>query len=1126
LGHGRIHPLIGGEPVDRHLPAIRRFTGALIALLAGATGVARAQDAVIRGTVRSDIGAPLGAAIVSASEAHVQAATRATGAYVLRIPAARMHAQTVLLHVRAARFLPETRSIALRSGEQTVDVRLRPDPNGIEEAVAAGGIEGAPRAGAPVAVARLAAEDLPTPAVDPLRQLAGRVPGALVTGVTGRPGASPDVVLGGSRSLEGSGASQAPLYIVDGVLVYSGMPAIDGQDIDHIEVVTRSAAAPLYGSRAANGVVAVTTRSGASSARAVGVHFRSEAGVDDIERTYPVASQHALLTDATGRRFCIADPSEPLCARTLDWSAETERVNGFPGDSAATPTTLALDPGRVMPAAVLRQNFVSRYWPTPVYDAARQVTRGAPFVHSSADVFGRVGGTGYLVSASQLRERGSIRSLDGATRYTARVNLDQRLGSAVSLAVRSFYGRDRSDGFSQESGGSLFQWVTQQPASADLLARDSLGRLHVRSNILSGGALSPNPLLYTTGNGITDDLTTERALGGVSLDWSPLEWLDAEASAGVDRRTDRWDHVLPLGLRTPGYVWASPYGETDAVRWWEETRSAAFDVTMRRSIGAGLSTVWSVRIVSEQHRATARNDSRLLRRGAGSLPPRDTDVISITTAGVTQRLTGLSAGASFTYRGRYVADLLIRRDRYGPGEDHPHATLARAAFSYRMSAEPWWPLAAEAGEFSLRASLGKTGSAPGYPASSEDLLAGVALLPGVRGETTTERAVGADIELFHRVGVDVTYSRSETKELIAAVPVPSQVGFFSPALANIGSLRNTTWELSVHVPVVRTRDLTWSWRFNYDRSRAVFGKLDVPPFTYGDPSSQSFIAYMLAREGERVGTLYGHYVLRGAADCAKLPAPFSADCGTANSSFQTNSDGYLVWVGKDQAGNAYHVGDGLARNLWTTRLPAASAPWGAELSWGMLIPYRDTTGARRMVPLGTALPDWHFSVSQELRWRRLRVYALLEAVIGRDVWNLARQEAYLDLTDQDVEQRGVDPALAKPLGYYYRSGPPESGAGIGGLAQTLDPYNGTVEDASFAKLRELSVTWHLGRIAGVGSWDVSVIGRNVFTITRLRGFDPEVGTTGGPYATGTLSAVESYTFPNLRTVTLALSTSF
>jgi hypothetical protein len=83
-----------------------------------------------------------------------------------------------------------------------------------------------------------------------------------------------------------------------------------------------------------------------------------------------------------------------------------------------------------------------------------------------------------------------------------------------------------------------------------------------------------------------------------------------------------------------------------------------------------------------------------------------------------------------------------------------------------------------------------------------------------------------------------------------------------------------------------------------------------------------------------------------------------------------------------------------------------------------------------------------------------------------------------------------------------------------------------VEDASFAKLRELSATYRLGPVGGVGNWEISLIGRNVFTMTHYKGFDPEVGIGGGQSSSATVNAIDAYTFPNLRTFTLALSTSF
>lgn len=77
------------------------------------------------------------------------------------------------------------------------------------------------------------------------------------------------------------------------------------------------------------------------------------------------------------------------------------------------------------------------------------------------------------------------------------------------------------------------------------------------------------------------------------------------------------------------------------------------------------------------------------------------------------------------------------------------------------------------------------------------------------------------------------------------------------------------------------------------------------------------------------------------------------------------------------------------------------------------------------------------------------------------------------------------------------------------------------------KLREASVTYNVGPIAGQGDWTIGVVGRNLYTWTDYRGYDPEVGRSGGTQlANASLVGIDFFTFPNLRTVTLQLSTAF
>ncbi len=157
------------------------------------------------------------------------------------------------------------------------------------------------------------------------------------------------------------------------------------------------------------------------------------------------------------------------------------------------------------------------------------------------------------------------------------------------------------------------------------------------------------------------------------------------------------------------------------------------------------------------------------------------------------------------------------------------------------------------------------------------------------------------------------------------------------------------------------------------------------------------------------------------------------------------------------------------------------------------------------------------------------MYGLLDAAIGQSVFDEGFHWAHLDFLSKDVDQSATAVATAKPIGYYYRAGPPDNNNGIGGLYDILGPNNFSVEKASYAKIRELLVSYHIGSIRGVGDWQASLVGRNLVTFTSYRGFDPEVGigpTAGGQGNSAAINAVDSFTFPNLRTFTVGVSTSF
>src|SRR5206468_3812330 len=169
-------------------------------------------------------------------------------------------------------------------------------------------------------------QDIPVTGNSALAGLAGKVTGMSVVSAGGRPGTAPSIMLRGPKSINSS-ASRTPLILVDGVILNGSSNDINPDDIESVEVVKGAAASSLYGSRAGNGVIQITTKSAKNSLEGVTFHFRNEAGASDVERDFGLAKYHALVMDETNRQFCAAVSGQPLCARTFDYFFEQSRIN-------------------------------------------------------------------------------------------------------------------------------------------------------------------------------------------------------------------------------------------------------------------------------------------------------------------------------------------------------------------------------------------------------------------------------------------------------------------------------------------------------------------------------------------------------------------------------------------------------------------------------------------------------------------------------------------------------------------------------------------------------------------------------------------------------------------------------
>lgn len=1122
-----------------------RRSSRLASLLAGLASTvlastAFAQGATITGTVKSAQGQNLLGAQIRIADLNISVGTGENGVYRITIVPDRVRGQTVALSVRAIGFKPQTKQITLNAGNQDHDFTLDVDVNRLSEVVVTGVTGATETKKLAFTVDKVDQSNLPVPATSALQSIQGKVTGAQVVTPSGRPGTAPSIILRGAKSLN---LSLSPLVVVDGIVMNGGMNDINPQDIESIEVVKGAAASSTYGARAQNGVIQITTKSGATAGQGARFNVRSETGLQDIQGAYPFAERHWMVMDERNNNFCIQVQNQPACSRVVDFQEHALWVNDN-GDAvdARAPYGFERDAGigQAMPKNLLKSTFQVNQWPVRFNPVNAAVTPNL-YSNNNVDMSGRFGNTGFFASASALIQEGAIKFLDGYRRNTARLNVDQAVGEDLTMQLSTLYARTAN--YPELD----FFRLTRVPAGVDILRRDSRGRLFIRSNPLNQGQQNENPLWPAENFQSRTDV--DRYLGSFTSRYTPFPWLDFEGNASLDRRRDNGWSLTEKGYRVTrsnqSTAYLGSYSENSSS---DMSYNLSMNGTARQNNPFGIADL-QTRINARY--SFERTDGQDLSAGGNTLAvPGLLDLANVTVYGTPSsgtssvRAIGMLGGLAIDYKGKYIIDGVYRVDGsslFGSEERwHPYS---RASVAWRLSDEGWWFAKGAVNDMKIRASVGTAGGRPGFNYQYETFNIGTGGTISsnqlgnrfLKPENTTETEFGFDAELFNKYGLNVTYARDITEDQMLQVPASASSGF-SSQWRNAGTVENKTYEVSLNVPLITNRDVVWTTRLAFDRNRAYITALDVPPFS--STTSNSRFEF---RVGERLGQVWGKWLL---TDCSQLEQQFVSQCGAAGSGaqFQPNDMGYIVWTG------GYSPTEGITRNLWAAANPGCvsstgavlnqtgrvnctknggtvNMPWAIPLThWGMLMVMRDSTGSPVQNRLGNTSPDFRLSMSHNFNYKKLTLYALVDGNYGNRLFN---QEIHWSLGDFNVryeDQDGKTVENAKPMGYYWRAPQPDNGAGVGGFYDVLGSNNQTVQKGSYTKLREVSVNYQLGAIRGVGDFNLTLVGRNLYTITDFLGWDPEVG--GSVLNSAGFGSVAGFQYPQTRTFTFTIGTRF
>jgi len=1063
----------------------------LVAIACFITAPLAAQDAVIRGRVTAQTGEPLGGANVLVANTNTGAVTAANGTYTLTVGGAAVRGQQVILTARYIGHKPVTRTVTLSAGEQQQDFTLESDPLRLEEVVVTGVAEATDRRKLPMTVGSVSAEQMrAVPAANALEGMQGKIAGVRLVPQSAQPGSEPAVRLRGATSISGR---QDPLYIVDGVIARYGIADLAAQDVERIEVVKGSAASSLYGSNGANGVVQIFTKRGTSLPEgSMQVTLRSETGVNMMPRRMEFSRSHA-------------------------WEVEET-----PGHCASVSPTSTVDPvgnycltnqgGRITKSDGIADN------PFPViYDHWDAMVNSGMFATQYVSLGQRRGTTNFNASFENTRNKGVIFGLGGYSRRNVRLNLDYQMRSNLDASFSTFYGTSSNGRAAEGTGSPFFLLMFVQPDVDVNACCNPDGSPYKAQVPLSGDvANDANPMYELNTRKITQD--RNRFTGAAKLRWRMQDWLSAEGSFGYDQEGDFYKDLFPkpyydasggadpgsLRERTlTGYQYNTGVTLTSIRRFSNITNTIKVGTLYESERIRGLATFASTFKVGGVPEFGGVDVASVLPFSA------DTVVKNFNYFGVT----------TFDIKDRYIIDALVRRDGSSLfGSNNRWATYYRVSGAWRVTEDMKIP---GLDEWRLRASYGTAGLRPGYDNQYEILTVtstGFSKVvlgnPNLKPARASELEVGTNFDLAGgRFTLEYTYARKDSKDQILLVDLPALTGFGDGQWQNAGGLRSNTHEITLAARLINTPRTGLTLNIVGDRTRQRITDWNLPERLYG--FQQMPAAFFLGKNRD-LGVLYGNHWVTSVSELYDDPAKAALNGpGQAWSpdSVMINEDGYVVRK------SAYGTSNERAIKYVYCKRPG---PAGTCL------------GTDNLVEIGNANPNFNLSFNLAFNYRRLAMNALLDWSHGGQLYNGTRQWAFQATRDRVQDQAGkpqnaascgvvADPMPACPqksLGYY----------GVG-FYNGLESNDFFIESGTYAKLKELSVSYTLaneqlrrvGFLRGVREVRLAFIARNLFTITKYTGLDPEVsGLNGDPFQV----RMDWFQYPQFRTFTGSIELGF
>lgn len=914
--------------------------------------------------------------------------------------------------------------------------------------------------------------------------LQGRLSGVNVVSNDGAPGGGISIQIRGTNSFQGS---TEPLYVIDGVPVADSnddtinfeaetasynnvLSSLNPNDIASVEILKDASATAIYGSRGANGVVLITTKSGE------GMNMK-----DKVSLSYKTSFSNPV------KKIKVLGARDYANYRNMSY-INTQEVSNFEWQQINLPF-----PGMENSEGVYVKG--PEDFDNDPYYWQDQIFRTGVTHDLNVSLTGQTKGLDYALSGGYLDQTGIVKGSD-YTRYSLKLNLNKQINKWLKI------GTSLSGTF---SNSSVIKAATSN--------RNNGTEGVIRSALTF-------PASYTV-----DDVDNEYSM--VALPSRYVEALNKNKSMAF-RSSSYVNIQLMKGLmyRTVlGYnyttnnankYWASDLAEGKTVNGrsyagdnWRT--SLVFDNLLmfnrtfhKHNVSATVGTSWEEskyynKTIAVQGFGTDVTNGWLLQDAS--------DYYNVNSGIGESQLFSLIGRFAYNYAGKYYLTFTARDDMSSKFVKGRRASFfPSVGVSYRLSEEKFMkPLANILTNVKLRYSYGASGnqaispyqtfallSAANYPfgTSVGNGYATNIYNPGnsaLTWETTWQHDAGLEVELFKRIIVELDYYHKRTTDLLQYKQTPPSSGIMQ-ILSNAGDVVNKGFEANLKVYAVNQKDFTLTIGGNISFNKNELTNFGEDPM-FPNSIYNSLRPYALA-DGHSIGSFYG-YQRDGIWN--------SREEVIGSKQFQTQYPGYEL-TSNDAATEE------IIRRDWVGELRYA------DLDDDGFITDNDQTW------IGDANPDFFYGFNADLTWHNFDLSMLWQGVHGNDIFNMNALRFY-DVGDtRNIpyyiydHSWSVNPTDAVAPKIFYYSG------------RNIKFTRMYLEDGSYLKLRTLSLgyTWKKP-LSGIDSIHLSATANNLLTITNYHGYDPEVNSFG---STPSLRGIDSGAYPQQRSFVLGINVTF